>query len=374
MLNNEFPPLGGGTGTVNQYMLEYFSKIDNVSIDLLTSSQDGVPAQEQYSDHIRIFKVPVVNHCIHHSSNRELLAYVKGALLKSRELCRENKYDFSFAWCSVPAGYLAYLLYKFNKLPYFVRVSGPDIPGFEKRYKYLYPFLKPFLKATWNSAISTIAKCEEEVELLHRTSQTTNVKIIPNGVNLQRFKPNALNEPRRGPLRCLCVGRLIYRKGQDQLIEAVAGLVERGVEVELKLVGTGSEEKAFVELAREKGVSQNIVFEGYVDREGIPGMYRAADVFLLPSFNEGMSVALLEALASGLPIIATRVGGADRIVRHGVEGFIYEFGEVDKIVEFLEECHGDRKKLMEMSLSARKRAEGFGWDRVFKEYQELFEI
>ena len=75
MLNNEFPPLGGGTGTVNQAMLQHFVRVPGLEIDLVTSALGKTSEEESFSDKIRLYKVPVRNKNIHHSANRELIEY-----------------------------------------------------------------------------------------------------------------------------------------------------------------------------------------------------------------------------------------------------------------------------------------------------------
>ena len=110
MLNNEFPPLGGGTGSVNLALLERFSRISDIGIDFVTSALGKQPEDEKFSDNIHIYKVPVNNRIIHHSSNRELLAYAFRALTLALKLNRQYHYDLCFARSTVPAGGIALIV------------------------------------------------------------------------------------------------------------------------------------------------------------------------------------------------------------------------------------------------------------------------
>ena len=130
MLNNEFPPLGGGTGTVNQALLRCFAQVPGLEIDLITSARGTQREEEKFAEHIRIFKVPVHNRNIHHAASRELLAYAARALPCALRHHRTHAYDFCFAWSAVPAGMVALALCRLTGLSYLVRVCGPDIPGF----------------------------------------------------------------------------------------------------------------------------------------------------------------------------------------------------------------------------------------------------
>ena len=132
MLNNEFPPLGGGTGTVNQAILGNLSDSPDLTIDLITSSPENTYESETFSERISIYKVPVNRFNIHHASNKELILYAVRAFSYGFRKHRQRKYDMCLAWSAVPAGASALCLKLISGLPYMLRVSGPDIPGFEK--------------------------------------------------------------------------------------------------------------------------------------------------------------------------------------------------------------------------------------------------
>src|SRR5438105_3194130 len=220
MLDNEFPPLGGGTGVVNYHLLKELATYQDIWVDLITSSHSrGSYEIEHFSERITIYKVPVNNRNIHHSTNRELLTYAWRGLLLSRRLLKQHRYDLSFAFSSVPAGAINYILKVTRGLPYLVSLQGPDVPGFEARYNYLYPMLKPLLRRIWSHASVVTAISRQHQRLAHQTLPALEIPIIPNGVDIQTFQPT--EEPRRGPeVNILCVGRLIERKGQHYLLRA----------------------------------------------------------------------------------------------------------------------------------------------------------
>ena len=93
------------------------------------------------------------------------------------------------AWSAVPAGACALGLKWISGLPYILRVSGPDIPGFEERYKNLYPVLKPLIRIIWQNAEIVIAKCSAEAEMIHEIDPNVEVTIIPNGVDTDQYIP-----------------------------------------------------------------------------------------------------------------------------------------------------------------------------------------
>ena len=238
MLNNEFPPLGGGMGTVNLEILKQLSGQSQHEIDLVTSTAEDRLIEGRLGDQIKFYRLPINVQNPHHATNPELIRYATQAFRYTARRHRSNPYDLCFAWSGVPAGGVAYLLNRLYGLPYLVRVCGPDIPGFERRYAGLYPLLTPFIRSIWRRALLVIAKCQEEVDMIRTVDEHTTTLIIPNGVSLETFGtiPRKLYE---GPLRLLCVGRLIERKGQSHLIEVARRLMEKEIPVVLDFVGTG---------------------------------------------------------------------------------------------------------------------------------------
>ncbi|MFN8570041.1 MAG: hypothetical protein U0Z44_21455 [Kouleothrix sp.] len=128
MLNNEFPPLGGGTGTVNRAIVQRLAGAPELEIDLVTSALGRAPEHERLAERVRVFKVPVHNRNLHHSSNRELLTYAARALPLARRLHAAQPYDLCFAWSAVPAGGVALALRRLTGLRYVARVCGLDHP------------------------------------------------------------------------------------------------------------------------------------------------------------------------------------------------------------------------------------------------------
>lgn len=372
MLNNEFPPLGGGTGTVNHALLLRWAYQPGLEIDLITGAQGREATIDKFAERITIYRLPVGRRNIHHASNRELLVYAVRALNLGLRLQFSRRYDLCLAWSALPAGWTAFGLCHLAGLPYLVRVCGPDIPGFEQRYGALYPMLTPVIKAIWRRAVSVVAKCAGEAEMIHAVDARVPVTLVPNGVDLACF-PGADLRQRDNPLRLLCVARLIERKGQHHLIHALRQLLEQGIDATLDLIGAGDAKTDLQELSERLGVCERVHFLGYIPREEIAAHYAAADIFVLPSFNEGMSVATLEAMASGLPLVVTRTGGTTELVVEGVNGFTFSWGDVDGLVSHLRVLARDRDLIKRMGAASRQRAGMFTWDTAAARYIDIFQ-
>lgn len=371
MFDNEFPPLGGGTGVVNLHLLEEMALRPDVTVDLVTSSRTRTRYEtEAFADRITLYKVPVDNRNIHHATNRELLRYSWRGLRLARQLASAHHYDVSFAFAGVPAGAISYLLRLTHGLPYILSLQGPDVPGFEARYHYLYPVLTPLITRIWRQAGAVTAISAEQVALAHRTMPDLPLVTIPNGVDTKSFVP-AAGTPGR-PFTMMCVARLIERKGQHHLLQAFARL--RAISAEpmaLVLVGTGDAEPQLRKLAVDLRVAEAVTFKGFVPREHMPRVYHEADVFVLPSQHEGMSIALLEAMASGLPVIVTDTGGTAELVTQGANGEIVPWADVPTLTAALQRLLNDAEHRRRLGEESRRRALAFGWPALAVRYLEV---
>ena len=371
MLNNEYPPLGGGTGTVNKEILDRLIQYPEIKIDLITGSLENGNIIQQLSLNVRIISLGLKSKNIHHASNTELITYTIKAFFYALKMQKKEKYDFSFAWSTIPAGFVSYLLKVFYKLPFIVRVGGPDIPGFEERYKIIYKFISPVIKLIWKRAKLIITKCQVEHDMILTIIGNLPLKIIYNGVDTGKFRSKEVQKNKT--LRIICPARLIQRKGQDILIKAVSRLKQKNIIMQVDLVGDGDEKENYLTLAEKLGVADLINFKSYVPREQMEKAYHSADIFVLPSYNEGMSNALLEAMACGLPVVVTDVGGTSELLEEGGNGYIFPTGNVENLSLILEKIAQAPNQLKKLGKKSRKKAEDLSWNNIVNFYVDLFE-
>lgn len=135
------------------------------------------------------------------------------------------------------------------------------------------------------------------------------------GVDTERFKPAVKKQ--NAVCELLCVGRLTPAKGQAILLEAVATLKQQNISVHLTLVGTGTDEQNLKQHVEQLGITEQVTFTGAVDQDHILDYYHAADVFVLPSFAEGLPVVLMEAMAMEIPCITTTITGVPELIENG---------------------------------------------------------
>jgi glycosyltransferase involved in cell wall biosynthesis len=169
------------------------------------------------------------------------------------------------------------------------------------------------------------------------------------------------------PLRIACVANLHPRKRLGDLIAALDGVRRVLPEAELRLVGGGNTEEAgrLARLARERGVGDAVSFAGVV--RDVPSEIASARVVALPSSCEGVPTALLEAMAAGRPVVATRVGHISSIVEDGVEGFLFDIGDVPTLTDRLIRLLAAPALARAMGEAARMRAASHDVRQVARE-------
>lgn len=261
-----------------------------------------------------------------------------------------------------PCATVAMIASRLGDLTYSITVHGPIV--FYDVGKNL--IAEKIERAAFAICISDFARAQVAAHVA--TRHWEKLFIAHCGVDTARFRPDerrAATASTGGRRHVLCVARLAPVKGVGVLIEAIARLAAEMPDIHCTLVGDGPERAALAQLARDLGVDRHITFAGATGQDAILRYYQQADVFALPSFAEGVPVVLMEAMATGVPAIATAVGGIGELIEHGTSGLIVPPGNVPLLTGAL------RRVLTDGDLHARL-AEG-GRRKVVAEF-EISEI
>ncbi len=192
--------------------------------------------------------------------------------------------------------------------------------------------------------------------LVENGAKPESIRVVPYGVDLNRFSPGERRERRTGPLRLLFVGTINQRKGIKYLLEAMRLLGQSPVE--LTVCG-----RVVDSLSLFSPFGDRVKVRPSVSLTELQQAYREADLFVFPSVAEGFAQVLLEALASGLPILSTTHTAAPDLIEHGREGFVVAPRRPELVASHIEWALTHRDQLHEMRSAARTRAEYFTWDR-----------
>lgn len=355
-----YPPFLGGLEKVVESLAAYRRGL-GLPVQVLTAL-DGVirvagpdEADPDEADYVRRLR----------SWNLAHTAVIPGLLPKLARLPRKTVIHLHISQAFLPEAVLAAHLLR--GLPYLAHLhldfGASGRGGFLLRaYKPL--LLGPVLRAAASVVVFT---AEQRAAVMARYRlNPARVAVLPNGVH-QRFFCAAQRLLHEKP-RLLFVGRLSVQKNIPLLLHALDGVSER---FETTLVGDGDQGRMLRETADRLRL-QNVRFHGRADNAELRGLYQDADVLVLPSEREGMPLVLLEALAVGLPIVATDIPGNRDVVLPGRTGLLVPPSDPAQLRRALLEVTGDAQRYQRMSEAARARAARYSWTSVGAEFERLY--
>jgi glycosyltransferase involved in cell wall biosynthesis len=189
-------------------------------------------------------------------------------------------------------------------------------------------------------------------------SHPERVHVVRCGIDLEAFTPRS--SPAQAPssaVRLLNIAAMSPRKGQIVLVRALARLRDRGRDVTLTVVGDGPERGTLEAEVARLGLSDRVIFLGSLGHSALAGCYEQADIFCLPSFAEGMPTVLMEAMASGVPVVATTIAGTAELVEHGVSGLLVAPARDDELADALDTLVTDGDVRQRFAAAGRRRVE-----------------
>jgi glycosyltransferase involved in cell wall biosynthesis len=248
------------------------------------------------------------------------------------------------------------------------------------RGKWTSDLLWKIVLGVYNQFDLVTAPSETAAAILRQQPIHIKVVAVSNGVQLERFKRD--DSIKQAAIRrkygldaekkiFLFVGRLEAEKRADLLIEAL-GLLGRE-DAQVAIVGIGTQFERLVQLTHEKKLEGKVKLLGYVPQEDLPLLLNSVDFFCMPSPHEGQSIATLEALACGLPVLAANARALPELVHNGENGYLFEAESAESLAECMKvllEAPEDWARMGEASL---RIAQGHGLERSVERYEELYE-
>lgn len=251
--------------------------------------------------------------------------------------------------------------------PYLIHMHGSEFMIFYERE--CGALAKRFVRFILSRAACLIALSESWRDNLRSLAPAARIEVVPNAVPMFVHGAPAPNARRA----VLFLGRLGARKGVDDLIQAFADVADEFPDVEVVCGGDG-EVEATQNRARALGLESRVTCPGWLRGEAKQAVLERSVVFALPSHAEGLPMALLEAMAAGLPVLATSVGGIPEVVRHGIEGYLIDPGDIAALRRWLRELLHDDAKREELARNARRRIEErYALPRVIERLESIYE-
>lgn len=374
MFNHEFPPIGGGGGQVSYFLGKHFAAAGH-EVHLITSQFRDCPRMEVIDD-IHVHRIPALRKDPNVCAVHEMFTYAISSSIYGLKFAKKYRPDIVQVFFGIPAGGGAYLLQKYNNVPYVVFLGGRDVPRPNPDppyYRWLYMVLKPIIRSIWDNA-ATVVSCSDGLrDLAYKTDSNVKIEVIPDGVNLETFQP-IQRDSNSEKIRILSIGRLIPRKGFQFLIQALPQVNEKTeYQFEIEIVGDGPYQEELIELAEKLNVKSQLHFSGSIPYSDLPKKYYEADIFILPSLAEGMPLVVLEAMGTGLPIIASRVQGIEELVTEDINGALFNPGDVEELTNCLIKLINNGEMRVEMGKKSTEKVVPFDWKNIADAYLTLYE-
>lgn len=240
----------------------------------------------------------------------------------------------------------------------------------------LEPSFLPLVKFSIDQSdgVTAVSRFLKEKTITNYNS-STEIEVIPNFVDTEKFKPNTNKEFRN---RIAPNGeKILVHTSNFRVVKRVTDViriferVHKTIPSKLILVGDGPDRSECERLCRQLDICENVKFLG--KQEGLVEILTSSDVFLIPSQSESFGLAALEAMSAGLPVVSSSVGGLPELVKHNETGFIAEIGDIDRMAKYVIDLLTNERKYERFSQNARKRAvEEFDIAKIVPLYESFY--
>lgn len=314
---------------------------------------------------------------------KSLLARIQMPLLliseffSSYRLIKKNQVKMIHAHWILPQGFVGVFLKKLFKIPLLVTVHGSDLFPLKS---ILFKKLQYFVVK--NSDFITANSEATKKELVKRFPEhSEKIEMIPMGVNVNLFKTKRKQKPKKYSKNkiLLFVGRLSDQKGLQYLIDSLKQVSRYEPNIKLLIIGEGPYEKLLKDRIRTNNLWNYVEFLGSLPSFVIAKYYNFADIFIMPSLStktgtEALGLSLLEAMASGCPVVGTNIGGIPFVVKNGFNGILVKQKDALALSEAIIKLLKDRKKSSKLGKNAAEFVKkNYSWDKISRGFIKIYD-
>lgn len=362
-----YPVLSGGT-VFTEKMAEELTRL-GYRVDILTAQIGRDQPRVETRAGYRVLRFPTARRSVTDSTLLEHLSYFGLGLPQMAAQARSERYDLLFSVFAIPSGLMALGIARMLGVPSVVFVDAADTPGVESAMKsYVRHLTQVFRFVAARSDGLVILDGLQDLALPH-VSHGRHV-VIPNGTTLP--DRTALPGTHGDRLELLSIGRLVLRKGFGEILEALGRVRKQRSDFRLRIVGYGRAEDEIRRVLEAHEIADNVEFVGRVEYSALPSYYLGADAYLFYGAREGSSLAMIEAAAYGLPLIASDHPGNRTYVEHGQSGFLVEHQNPGALADAILHLLEHRDALPAMGRRSRLIAERYSWQRIAERYDAYF--
>ena len=374
LLNYEFPPLGGGAANATQFMARSLAERGHRPVVVTSGLREEHSRTEE--DGVVVHRLRTGRSSPDRSSMADMCRYVLAAGRHAPRIAREARCTAAIAFFTIPSGLVARWLNLRLGLPYLISLRGSDVPGHDVTLDRMHRLTRPLRRSVLAHALGIVAN-SEGLAATARAADPFPVHIVPNGVDRQLFHPPLPTEPRpeTARFRLLFVGRVHREKNLAVVLQQMAALPALiRATIDLQVAGDGAQRPELEALAGRLGLTSQVQWLGWQQKSALPAIYRQADAVVNPSLYEGMPNVALEAMATGLPVVASDVPGNRSVVLPGKTGVLFPLDQPDLLGAALCRLATDRAWAKSLGRAGRERTETeFSWSKVAESYLELLD-
>jgi len=373
-----FPFIGGAEIAIK----EITDRLLDFHFDMLTARMNGNLPKREKINNINVYRIgfgiPKID---------KYLLSILGPYF-ALKLHKRNNYQAIWAIMTSFGGLAAIQFkQKFPQIPYLLTLQeGDPIEQIRSRTRWLGPYYQEMFKKA--NFITTISQYLKDFAL--KNGGKCEIEVVPNGVDLKKFHFKGFLREKSSQLEIqslkkklgiepdkkvvITVSRLVVKNGIEYLIESLNYLSENlKKKIFLIIIGSGPLEKKLKSKVKKLGLREKVLFLGNVANTEVPQYLNISDVFIRPSISEGLGNAFLEAMAVGVPVIGTPVGGIPDFLKNGETGLFCKVADPKSIAEKMELLLNDEKLQQKLIQNGRKLVEEkYNWELIAEKFRNIF--
>jgi len=362
----EYPPVGGGGGRAAQDVCQELVSLKH-DVRVLTAHLKGLPRHEEH-DGIHITRLPSARRVPYKAGLVAMSGFVLAGFWAGLRYIRAWRPDVIHVHFAVPSGPVAWALSRLNDIPYVLTAHLGDVPGgvpdkTARWFRWIYPFTFPI----WRDA-ARVTAVSEHTRCLAIKHYPVDVQVVPNGVNLDHLDPGQIKVNQ--PPQVIFAGRFMHQKNPLQVVRTLAQI--KHLDWKCTMLGDGPLREDVMQEIRDAGLEGRVTLPGWVTPEEVIQWFSKSDILLMPSYSEGLPVVGVQALAMGLGIVASKIGGFVDIVDEGQNGYLVNVADPDGFARYLQELLTNQSRLLALRLASRQKAYQFDIHQVAQAYEDVF--
>ena len=296
-------------------------------------------------------------------------AIIPSLFFRLLNISKDSVIHLHIAQAMIPE--IVFLISKIRKIPYIAHIHADVGPS--GKMGFLLPFYKKiFLQKILNSALKIIVPSRDYVSLISKKYTISKTKIyeVPNGIDLKHFK--SMSTKLHSPVRLLTVCRLSGPKNIPLLIRSFKSVIEKNHrDAELHIIGEGEEKKKIFDLIKKERLEKKVFLHGGLRGKDLYDIYSNSDIFILTSGYESFGIVLIEAMASGLPIVVSNITSVKNIIKNNITGLLVKQTPKD-FAEAIEKLISNPRLREKLIKNGLKEVRKYDWNKIVQKFEHIY--